>query len=97
MPKTAEHNDTAHYLVGLLAGLACGLAAGATLGLLLAPAPGRDTRARILEQGRAARARTAKWFDRQTAIEIVRRRGIRGLLDTLQGGSARHDTTGTVN
>jgi hypothetical protein len=79
-----RHDTDYDYLLGLLAGLACGLALGGAMGLLLAPAAGSDTRARILEQGRAARRRTAEWFDRQTAIEIVRRRGVRGLIEVLQ-------------
>jgi hypothetical protein len=47
------------------AGLLCGLILGATLGLLLAPQSGRDSRAWITQQAQA----------------IVQRRGIRGLLE----------------
>jgi hypothetical protein len=51
-----------------LAGLACGLVVGVTLGLLLAPRSGHDSRAWIAQQARS----------------IVRRRGIRGLVEAWQ-------------
>lgn len=54
----------------VLAGLACGLAIGVALGLLLAPQPGRDSRAWIAQRARA----------------IVRQRGVRGLVDAVRSG-----------
>lgn len=81
-----------------LLGFAVGVAAGAVLGLLLAPASGRDTRAGIVARGRAARARTAALIERSRAIEIARRTGVRGLLQALRGsGGPRRAVTPTVN
>ena len=68
----------------ILAGLACGLVVGATLGLLLAPQRGRDSRAWIAQQGREARRRAGKFLDPSAARAIIRERGVRGLLDALR-------------
>jgi gas vesicle protein len=86
--------DARSYLVGLLAGLACGLAAGGAVALLFAPASGRDSRARLMAEGRAARSRTAEWFNRTAAIELVRRKGIRGLVRALRSPARQRTASG---
>ena len=72
----------------ILAGLACGIVIGTTLGLLLAPKSGRDTRAWIAAQGREARRRARKLLDPSTAQVIVREHGIRGLVEAVRRAAA---------
>lgn len=79
LPSEHERDGSA-----LLAGLVCGLTVGAVLGLLLAPKPGRESRAwignRSLQAGRQAKA-----FLNSSAIrDIIRRRGVLGLRDVWQ-------------
>jgi hypothetical protein len=71
---------TEDYVLGLLIGIGCGVA----VGVLLAPAPGRDSREWILARGRATRHRTAAFLHLHGAMDIMRRRGAIGLLDFLQ-------------
>lgn len=82
MEAMSDHED--QRLAGVLAAFACGLAAGAALGLLLAPARGRDSRQWIAARGRAAARGAAQVLDRQRVYAIIRERGIRGLADALQ-------------
>ena len=64
-----------------LAGFATGVVLGAALGLLLAPARGRDSRRSMAMQGRAARASTSRVLRRnRELLAIVRREGVRGII-----------------
>jgi gas vesicle protein len=65
-------------------GLACGLAAGVALALLLAPAPGRETRAWVARQGREARRRAGELLHTPEMNAIIRRSGLLGLADVLR-------------
>ena len=68
------------YVLGLLIGVGC----GAAIGLMIAPAPGRNSREWILARGRIVRLRTAAFLSRHDAMTIVRRRGVLGLADILR-------------
>jgi len=81
------HSDV-DRVSGLLLGLACGAVIGAALGLLFAPTSGPRARAWVAEQGRTAGRRVAERLSRQEATDIVRRKGVRGLLAVLRGGRA---------
>jgi gas vesicle protein len=65
-------------------GLVCGLVVGAALGILLAPASGKDTRHWIAKNSDGARRQVARLFDREELAAIVRQRGVRGLADVLR-------------
>ena len=68
-----SHDEGAdRHLAGVTAGLVCGLAVGAAIGLLLAPRPGPGRR----------------WVEPllhpRHATDVIRQRGVRGLLDLLR-------------
>lgn len=95
MTTTGDEETTSHAeprtadLPMLVAGFACGLLTGAALGLLLAPARGRDTRAWIVARGADARSRTARLLQQHDVMGIVRRSGIRGLAAALRPATPR--------
>jgi len=81
LARTRAHGRDAS---AFLAGLACGLTVGAVLGLLLAPKPGRDSRAWIANRSRQAGRRAKVLLDVSAVRDIIRRRGILGLRDAWQ-------------
>ena len=64
------------FVLGLLIGVGIGLAAG----LLAAPTPGHDSRGWVLARGAAVRRRTAEYVRTHNIMDIVRQRGLRGLM-----------------
>lgn len=62
-------------------GLLIGMGAGVAVGLLTAPVPGRDSRAWVLARGAAVRRRTAEYVRTHNVMDIVRQRGLRGLMN----------------
>lgn len=72
----------------ILAGFACGVIVGAAVGLLFAPAGGRDTREWITRHGREAGRRAAQIFDPARANVIIRQSGIRGLVEVMRWRTA---------
>ena len=98
-----EHDDQTNPdpRPALLAAFTCGILAGIALGLLFAPARGLDTRDWMAERGRIARGYLRERNRR--ALEIVRRGGVRGLLQWQQressteaGGDAVAGTSSVV-
>ncbi len=75
-----EHAERVEFV----AGFTCGVLAGAALALLMAPAPGRETRQWIATQGRAARRRTGQLLHAEQLGAIIRRSGVVGLADVLR-------------
>jgi hypothetical protein len=75
----------------LIAGFACGMLAGAAVAVLLAPAPGRDTRAWLAIHGRDARRRTAKFLRTDEMHAIIRKSGMLGLAEVLRRASSGAD------
>jgi hypothetical protein len=71
-------------MVEFALGLLIGLGAGVAVALLTAPAPGRDARAWVLARSAAARRRTAEYLQAHNAMEIMRQRGVRGLLKFIR-------------
>src|SRR5687768_8782165 len=82
-------NHERDHLGAILAAFVCGVMAGAAVGLLFAPAGGRDTRQWIATHGRDAGRRAAHLFDPAQASAIIRRSGIRGLVEVMRW--RRHD------
>jgi hypothetical protein len=72
------------HLGAILAGFVFGVVAGAAVGLLFAPAGGRDTRQWIATRGREAGRRAAHMFDPAQATAIIRQSGVRGLIDAAR-------------
>jgi hypothetical protein len=72
-------------------GVACGAIIGAGVGLLFAPASGSESRTWIAAHGRTAGRLVTGGLSRQDATNIVRQKGVRGLLAVLRGGA---DATG---
>jgi hypothetical protein len=68
-----------HWLLGF----ACGVLVGTALGLVFAPAPGRDTRRWITTRTGDIYRSAAPLFHPSELGAIVRQRGVRGLLDAL--------------
>ena len=83
--------------LGLLVGVGVGLA----IGLLSAPVPGRDSRAWLLVRSAAVRRNTAEFLHARGAMDVVRQRGVVGLMDLLRhrhrsgDGAAGHASQGT--
>ena len=78
------HSQNADATSGFIIGLACGALIGVGLGLLFAPKPGSQSREWIVEQGRTVARRVR--ITGQEATDIVRYKGVRGLLAVLRGG-----------
>ena len=89
---TCTHVDQ----VRLVAGFATGLLTGACLALLLAPAPGRETRQWMAAQGRAARRRTGQLLHREQLTAVIRRSGVLGLADILHRTDAEKGEPATI-
>jgi hypothetical protein len=85
---TGTHPDSPDPRPGFLFGVTCGAIIGIGIGLLFAPAPGSQSRTWIATEGRKAARRVTEGLSRQDATEIVRRKGVRGLLAVLRGGGA---------
>jgi gas vesicle protein len=77
---TTSNRYGVEYVLGMLIGVGWGVA----IGLMVAPASGRDSREWILARGRIVKSRTAAFLKRHDAMSIVRRRGVLGLADILR-------------
>jgi gas vesicle protein len=85
---TGAHLDSPDRWSGFLFGVACGAIIGVGVGLLFAPTSGSQARTWVATEGRKAARRVTDRLSRQDATDIVRRKGVRGLLAVLRGGTS---------
>jgi len=78
--STTNRRPGVEYVLGFLIGLGCGVG----IGLLTAPQPGRESQAWLRARADAARRRAATFIRQNDAMGVMRRRGVRGLLQLLQ-------------
>lgn len=88
---TRERIDGVDERSGFVLGLACGAILGVSLGMLFAPQPGAQSRTWIADRGRGVARRVR--ITGQEATDIVRQKGVRGLLAVLRGGGGGASAT----
>jgi hypothetical protein len=84
---TGAHPDHPDRWSAFRLGVACGAIIGVGVGLLFAPTSGSQSRTWIATHSRTAARRVTERLSRQDATDIVRRKGVRGLLAVLRGGA----------
>ena len=94
--ETATRQVHGNDASGLLAGLVCGVTMGAILGLLLAPRPGRESRAWVANRSRQVGRGVRSLLDVSAVHDIIRRRGLLGLREARRRGRDAKPVTSSV-